>query len=89
MKLSEQQIKSWLIFKLSYKRMWGKRHVSETNLVKPFKHMKKEIIKQASELVKEGLLVKFPHSGENHYYLNPRMGDEIKGIVKNYKPKDR
>ncbi len=66
--------------------MWGKRHVSETNLVKPYKHMKKEVLKQADSLVKEGILVKFPHSGESHYYLNPRMGNTIKEIIKNYKP---
>ncbi|NCN39320.1 MAG: hypothetical protein COY38_03385 [Candidatus Aenigmarchaeota archaeon CG_4_10_14_0_8_um_filter_37_24] len=86
MKLGKEQIKDWIIFKLSYKRIWEKRHISETNLVKPYKEMKKNIIKQADILVKEGILVKFPHTGETHYHLNPRMGDKIKEIVRGYKP---
>lgn len=86
MKLTEKQIRDWLVFKLSYKKIWGKRHISETNLTKPYKHMKKEILKQANVLVKQGILVRFPHTGEMHYHLNPRMSNRIREIVKNYKP---
>ncbi len=82
MTISERELQGWIIKKLVRHRYWGKAHISEDNLAKGKPpQVKKQIIKVARELVREGLLVMFPHGAEHHYYLNPNQRKKIYEIV--------
>ena len=82
MRNQAKELKIWLLRKLLRQNCWGKGHISEDYIArgKP-KNMKKIIIKICNDLVKEGLLVSFPHKGQKHYYLNPRRREEILEII--------
>ena len=84
-KLSDKQLMLWLIKKLVRRECWGKYHISEDDLIKgQEKGYKKRILKIAGELVKKGLLVRIPYTGEKHYYLNRYQKDEIYEVVKEF-----
>jgi len=80
--VDERDIRVWLLNKLKRKGCWGEGHLSADNLVKgQDRRFKKMILKTADKLVKEGLLVRFPHGSQNHYYLNRESREEIERII--------
>jgi len=83
MKILEKEVKIWILRKLLRQNCWGKGHITEDYICrgKP-KNMKKIIIKISDNLVKEGLLVSFPHGNQKHYYLNPNRRMEILDVIK-------
>ncbi len=82
MELNEEDLKSWIIKKLVRKQCWGKGHLSGDNLVKGSpQELKKILLKVTNTLVKECLLIRFPHGSEDHYYLNPNKRKKIYRII--------
>ena len=79
---SDDDLKSWIIKKLVRKWCWGKGHLSGDNLVKGSPpELKKRLLKVTKILVKEGILVGFPHGSEDHYYLNLHRRKDIYRII--------
>lgn len=75
-------IRRWIIRKLHLHGCWGKGHVSLDNLAKGIHPSSKKIIlKEVKQLVREGILIQFPHGGEQHIYLNRYRIDEIREII--------
>jgi len=75
-------IKEDLLRKLYGKRIIGARHTSIHNLPKGFpKHLHKDVIDVAHELIKDGLLIRKPTSYGIEVSLNPRKILEIKSII--------
>ena len=82
MRVSDKDLEIWIIKKLVRHRYWGKGHLSSDNLVKGQDRKYKEgILEIADKLVRKGLLVKFPHGKEKHYYLNQEYRKEIYRII--------
>ena len=72
-----KELKIWLLRKLLRQNCWGKGHISEDYIARgKSKNMKKIILKLCDNLVRESLLVRFPHGNQKHYYLNPKRREE-------------
>jgi len=79
----EIEITKHLLKKLYRMGCWGKRHTCESNLPKGFpQHLRKDVLKVAEELRKNGFLVKHPTHHEHQWYLNWNMKKEIEEIIK-------
>ncbi len=82
MDVSDKELEIWLIKKLVRHNYWGKGHISGDNLVKGQDRIYRErILEIADKLVKGGILVKFPHGKERHYYLNQEYRREIYKVI--------
>ncbi len=83
MKNQTEELKIWLLRKLLRQNCWGKGHISEDYIAREkSKGTKKTIIKISDDLVKEGLLVSFPHGNQKHYYLNSNRREEILEMIR-------
>lgn len=82
MMLSDKDLEIWIIKKLVRHNYWGRGHISGDDLVKGIdRKYKGRILEIVDRLVKRGLLVKFPHGKEKHYYLNQEYRKEIYKII--------
>ncbi|MBU4266406.1 MAG: hypothetical protein KKE96_04170 [Candidatus Altiarchaeota archaeon] len=82
MMVSDKKLELWIIKKLVRHKYWGKGHISSDNLVKgQDRKYKERLLEIADRLVKEGLLIKFPHGKERHYHLNKEYRREIHRII--------
>lgn len=79
---SDNEIRVWIIKKLVRHNYWGKGHISGDDLVKgQDRRYKDKILEIADNLVREGILVRFPHGKEKHYHLNQQYRKEIYRII--------
>lgn len=75
---AEKPIEKTILEKLLRHGYIGARHTSIDNLPKGFpKHLRKEVVKAAGELVKAGLLIAKPTSYGLEVSLNPKRLREI------------
>ncbi len=83
--VSDEEIEVALLHKLFLMRAGVKYHIREPDLPKGFPpHLRKRVLKAAKNLYKKGLLVKFPHRGENVWQLNLNRINEIKEKIKRF-----
>jgi hypothetical protein len=77
--VSDEELKLWLLRKLLRHYVGKSYHIYEADLSKGSpKHLRKRIIQTAYELKRVGLLVSFPHSGEQVWQLNLERIKDIK-----------
>lgn len=82
MKLSFNEIRFRIIKKLVRHRVWGTYHVDDDDIPKGMPpELRKDIMKELDIMVKEGLIVRFPHSGKKRVYLNSNRRKEIEEII--------
>lgn len=80
--VSDNEIEVWVIKKLVRHNYWGKGHISSDDLVKgQDRRYKDDILEIADGLVRKGILIRFPHGKEKHYYLNQIYRKEIYRII--------
>jgi len=80
--VDDSKLRIWILYKLHRHGYWGKGHISADNLTKgQSPGLKKQILNIADAMVKEGLLIRFPHGSETHYYLNKDMRVEIERLI--------
>lgn len=83
--VSDEEIKVELLRKLHDMKVGRKRHIYEPDLAKGFPpNLRKRFLKIAEDLRREGLLIKFPHSGEMVWQLNLNQIEEIKELIRKY-----
>ena len=76
--LTDEGIKSHILFKLHWKKYWGGRHTALESVKKGIpKHLGGRYIDIAKELIKEGLLLSKPTSYGLQISLNPRLREVI------------
>lgn len=79
---SDNEIRVLIIKKLVRHNYWGNGHISGDDLVKgQDRRYKDKILEIADNLVREGILIRFPHSKEKHYHLNQQYRKEIYRII--------
>jgi len=82
MKLSSQEIRFRIIKKLVRHRVWGTHHIDQDDVPKGMPpEMRKDIMKELNKMVKEGLIVRFPHGNKKRVHLNFYKKDEIEEIL--------
>ncbi len=82
MKLSPNEIRFRIIKKLVRRRVWGTYHIDENDVPKGMPpELRKDILKELNKMVKEGLIIRFPHSGKKRIHLNPKRRKEIEEII--------
>jgi len=82
MKLSSNEIRFRILKKLVRHRAWGTYHIDENDVPKSMPpELRKDIMKELDNLIKEGFIVRFPHSGKRRIYLNIHKKDEIEEIL--------
>jgi hypothetical protein len=85
MKLSSEEIRFRIIKKLVRHRVWGTYHIDEDDIPKGMPSaLRKEILRELDNIVREGLIVRFPHLGKKKVYLNTNRRKEIEAILKRY-----
>lgn len=78
LELTDDEIKSHILFKLHWKKYWGGRHTALESAKKGIpKHLGGRYIDMTKELIKEGLLLSKPTSYGLQISLNPRLSKEI------------
>ena len=78
LELTDDEIKSHILFKLHWKKYWGGRHTALESVKKGIpKHLGGRYIDMTKELIKEGLLLSKPTSYGLQISLNPRLSKEI------------
>ena len=76
--VTDEEIKSHILFKLYWKKYWGGRHTAIESVKKGIpKHLGGRYIGMAKELIKEGLLMSKPTAYGLQISLNPRLREEI------------
>jgi len=76
--LTDEEIKSHIIFKLHWKKYWGGRHTAIESVKKGIpKHLGGRYLDKTKELIKEGLIVSKPTSYGLQISLNPKFREEI------------
>jgi len=82
MKLSKEEIRFRIIKKLVRHRVWGTYHIDENDVHKGMPpELRKDIMKELDRMVKEGLIIRFPHSGKRKVFLNPNRRKEFEDLV--------
>ena len=85
-KISDEQIKIYILEKFYFKRAGVKYHIHESDIPKGFPpHIRKRVLKNAKELYREGLLVRYPHKKEHVWRMNIKRIDEIKKLIHHQK----
>jgi len=85
---SDEELKAWILYKLAKHGYFHGRHTDFENIVKGFKpqHLgklgHKRIDKLASELIREGFIIRKPTSYGLHVSLNSAKSNEIKEFIK-------
>lgn len=86
--LKDDDITPWILDKFARHGWWKAKHTSFDNIAKGTPHhMRKDISKQAEELIKRGLLVKKPTGYGIEVSLNFDRKDEIFQIIEKWKTK--
>ena len=76
--VTDEEIKSHILFKLHWKKYWGGRHTAMESAKKGIpKHLGGRYIDMAKELIKEGLFLSKPTSYGLQISLNPKLREEI------------
>lgn len=76
--VTDEEIKSHILFKLHWKKYWGRRHTAIESVKRGVpKHLSGRYVDMAKELIKEGLLLSKPTTYGLQISLNPRFRDEI------------
>lgn len=76
--VTDEEIKSHILFKLHWKKYWGGRHTAIESVKKGIpKHLGGRYIVTAKELIKEGLIVSKPTSYGLQISLNLKRREEI------------
>ena len=76
--VTDEEIKSHIIFKLHWKKYWGGRHTAIESVKKGIpKHLGGRYTDMAKKLIKEGLLLTKPTAYGLQISLNPRLREEI------------
>ncbi len=76
--ITDEEIKSHILFKLHWKKYWGGRHTAIESVKKGApKHLGGRFIDMAKELIKEGLLLSKPTFYGLQISLNPKLREEI------------
>ena len=76
--VTDEEIKSHILFKLHWKKYWGGRHTAMESVKKGIpKHLGGRYIDMAKELIKEGLLLVKPTAYGLQISLNPKLREEI------------
>jgi len=76
--VTDEEIKSHILFKLHWKKYWGGRHTAIESVKKGIpKHLGGRYIDMAKELIKEGLLMSKLTAYGLQISLNPRLREEI------------
>lgn len=82
MKLSNDEIRFRIIKKLVRHKVWGTYHIDEDDVPKGMPpELRKDIMKELDKMVKEGLIIRFPHLGKKKVFLNPRRRKEFEELV--------
>jgi len=82
---SDENLKVALLHKMFMMRAGVKYHIYESDLPKGFpSHVRKDIMKAAKELRRDGLLVSFPHGRENVWQLNLKRIGEIRERIEKF-----
>ena len=82
MKLSKDEIRFRIINKLVRHRVWGIYHIDEDDVPKGMPpELRKDIMKELDAMVKEGLIIRFPHLGKRKIFLNPQRRKEFEDLV--------
>jgi len=85
---TDAELKAWILYKLAKHGYFGGRHTDFENIVKGFKpqHLGKKgqrrVDELATDMIREGLLVRKPTSYGLHVRLNSAMSAEIKKRIK-------
>lgn len=84
---TDEKIEALLLRKLYSHGVWGKHHISESNLPKGFpSHLHKKVLKIAERLRRKSLMVRHPTHHENQWHLNINKSEEIKQIINKFYP---
>ena len=76
--VTDEEIKSHILFKLHWKKYWGGRHTAMESVKKGIpKHLGGRYIDMAKELIKKGLIVCRPTSYGLQISLNPKRREEV------------
>jgi len=76
--LTDEEIKSHILFKLYWKKYWGARHTALESVKKGIpKHLGGRYVDMAKELIKKGLIISKPTSYGLQISLNPKLREEI------------
>ena len=82
MKLSSDEIRFRILKKLVRHRVWGTYHIDEDDVPKSMPpEIRKEIMKELDNMIKEGFIVRFPHGNKRKVHLNFHKKDEIEEIL--------
>ncbi len=90
--LTDDQLRGIILFKLHKRGNWGASHTDFENIKKGFnerdlgKHGAKVVDRAARSLVREGLIITKPTHYGMQVSLNPRQGEKIISIMKEYFP---
>lgn len=83
--VSDEELESAILHKLSRKRKWGHSHTSFDNISKGFPpHLKGKLKELAESLRKEGLVLSKPTSYGLEVSSNPAKGQEIKERIRKF-----
>lgn len=88
--LTEDQLRAIILFKLHKRGNWGASHTDFENIKKGFnerdlgKHGAKVVDRTARGLIREGLIMTKPTHYGMQVSLNPRQGEKIIAIMKEY-----
>ena len=82
MKLSPFVMKQRILTKMVRHNQWEGKHTAFDNLPPGFpKELRKDVKKEAEELIKEGVIIKKPTGYGLHISLNVKKKDEIEKII--------
>ncbi len=85
MKLSPDEIRFRIIKKLVRHRVWGTYHIDQDDVPKGMPpELRNEVMHTLDDMVKEGLIIRFPHLGKRKVYLNLYKKKEIEDILTKY-----
>ncbi len=75
-----------ILSKMAFDGMIGGKHTSSESIKRGFpSHMKGDIDKALKKIVKSNLVLQHPTSYGMQYSLNPKMLEEIKEIIKDFR----
>ena len=79
------KLRSFVLYKLARRRLWGGKHTSIDNLPKGVpKHLWKDVREAVQSLIKEGLILTKPTSYGLEVSLDPRKKKEILKIIEKH-----
>ncbi len=83
--VTDEKIKSHILFKLHWKKYWGGRHTAIESVKKGIpKHLAGKYLDMVKELIKEGLILTKPTSYGLQISLNSKERDRIIEIVEKF-----